>query len=140
VCRAGQSDTAGEAFAARYKRRVLSVFVYCRETHPLAGEAVGGLALPKDGETPSVGGMLLLSQTRSREERAERARLFRRQAKLFDWVLVDEEGEQSVQRLYNAATSMNSVFVVDGRGRVAYKEKGVPVSRVDECLETLLGR
>ncbi len=66
--------------------------------------------------------------------------MFRRKAKLSDRVLVDEEGEQSVQRLYHAATSGNSVFVVDGSGRIAYKEQMVLVSQVEKCLQTLLSR
>jgi hypothetical protein len=104
--------------AAKYRGKVLFAFVYCQETHPM-GEGAShwwsGL--------PFYGGLPVLSRTRNVEERATRAALFRQRAKVSEWILVDEDNDRSVHRLYGAPGNINALLVVDLKGRVVVKER-----------------
>jgi hypothetical protein len=119
--------------AAGYRGKVLFVFVYCREAHP---RERGGTTLPWLGA--AADDLPPLTQTHSRGERQARAECFRRRATWPDRVLVDEEGDQSVQRLYGAPEQWNAVFVVDARGRVVFKAEMAIAAAAKPTLEALL--
>ncbi len=103
-----------EAAAHDYGGRAEFVFVYCREAHPwMSMAARGGMRLPA------------VPQTETWEQRAARAEEFR------DWlgvgrrILIDEDGDASVQRLYG--TQGSQIFVIDAKGIIV--AKGLPLSQ-----------
>jgi hypothetical protein len=119
--------------AAQYRGKVLFVFVYCREAHPYEG---GDPRLPWLGDAADA--FLPFTQTHSWGEREARAELFRRRAKLADRVLVDEEGDRSVQRLYGAPDNRNAVFVMDARWRVVFKGELATAAAAKPTLEAVI--
>src|SRR5437016_3227064 len=103
----GQFDLR-EAIARKYHAEAEFVFVYCREAHP--DKAFGTLG--NAGGVPP-------GQTHTWEERAKRARSFREQLKVQRHILVDEDGDRSVQLLYGGMD--NQLIVIDLDGRLALK-------------------
>ncbi len=135
MCLRGQSDRWAEELLAKYRGKVLFVFVYCREAHP---QPDGSPPVPLGTATGAVlDDLPALTQTSSREEREARARLFRRSARLSERVLVDEEGERSVQRLFGAPAGANAVVVVDVRGRVVFKGMMTTPAGAEQALGSL---
>jgi thiol-disulfide isomerase/thioredoxin len=103
-----------EELAQRYAGRVDFVFVYCKEGHP------------QETDQP----------IRTFEERLAQARMFAREMKLKQKILVDEFDENSVQKLYGDLA--NPAFVLDVRGRVVKKFPLVLASEVDAYLSAYL--
>jgi hypothetical protein len=118
--------------AAKYRGKVLFVFVYGREAH---AQAEGTPPPPWTGAAAKD--LPALTQTNSREEREVRARLFRRWARLADLVLVDEGGDRSVQRLFGAPEEGNAVVVVDRNGRVVFKALSATAGGAERTLDDL---
>jgi peroxiredoxin len=128
LCLAGQSAAARE-LAEKYRDRATFVVVYCQEAHPEQDSQ-----LPVRALVPGYEGLPPLPQTVGRQERAARARLFRQRAGVPGRVLVDEDGDRSVQRLYGANAHQNALFVIDVRGRVTFRWELAPLPEVDGFL------
>src|SRR5262245_21770439 len=114
-----------EALAKNYHAAAESLFVYCREAHTKPFGTLGDrLGPPRP-------------QTHSWEERAERARSFRQQYKVGRHVLVDEDGEGSVQQLYGGKD--NQLVVIGPDGCIALKLDHADTQALKEFLEEHLG-
>jgi hypothetical protein len=72
-------------------------------------------------------------QTKTSQERAERARTFRAQQKISRRILVDEFGDQSVQWAFGDRD--NQVIVVDISGRIAMKLAQTNTNELDTFLQ-----
>jgi thiol-disulfide isomerase/thioredoxin len=93
-----------KTLARKYEGKIEFVIIYCREAHPemRSMEATGDLPV--------------LDQTNNREERADRATRFGREMKVPQRILVDEDGEDSIQQRYGELP--NQTIVVDVTGVV----------------------
>ena len=95
-----------KTLARKYDGKIEFVIIYCREAHPgMKMKSMGG-----------VGDLPLLEQTNNREERAERAARFGREMKIPQRILVDEDGDDSIQQRYGEWP--NQTIVVDVTGVV----------------------
>src|SRR5262245_13198035 len=108
----------------RYQGRVEFLFVYTKEAHP-----DGAVPVYTGGWTP------VLPQTTTWQERAERAARFRTEQEVAKLILVDEEGEKNVKRLYGDSDYL--AVVVDPSGRVGLVTKNF--TQVDRYLRHNLG-
>ena len=111
-----------EALADRYQGRVEFAFVYCREAHP--DHPFGSMQVTS-GPNPS--------QTANWPDRAKRARAFRKQFKIKRRVLVDEMGEQSVQRDFGNRDS--EIVVLDEAGHIILKQQHADTKELEDFLE-----
>jgi hypothetical protein len=118
----GQLGSRDEV-AAKYQDRAEFRFVYGREAHP--GKPFGSLAMGSD-PPPEY------ELTTTWEERAERASEFSKQKRLARPILVDEDGDASVQRLYGGRD--NQVIVIGVDGRVAFKQPRADARALDAFL------
>jgi hypothetical protein len=87
---------------------------------------------------PFYEGLPVLARTRNVEERATRAALFRQRAKVSERILVDEDNDRSVHRLYGAPDNINALFAIDLKGRVVVKVQGRMPAALDSSLDALL--
>jgi hypothetical protein len=114
-----------EELAREFSDKAEFVFVYCREANP--GRAVGALAI-KSGPPPG--------QTFTWDERAERARSFRKAMGVARRVLIDGEGDDCVQTLFGGRD--NQCVVVGTDGRVLFKQEQTDHRELRRFLEANL--
>lgn len=115
-----------EAVAKKYKDRAEFVFVYCREAHPEGDKRFK--TVTKKGEP--------IKQATTGAEREETARQFCQDMKLTRRILVDEFGNDSVQRLYGGRPNPTVVIGVDGK--VALKVAWTNGRELDRFLSAFL--
>ena len=111
-----------EALAQKYQGRVDFAFIYCREAHP--DHPFGSMAYASGPNPP---------QTTNWKDRSKRAQEFRKQFKVERRVLVDETGEESVQREFGNRDS--EIVVVDTKGRIALKQQYADTKELESFLE-----
>jgi hypothetical protein len=114
-----------ETLARRFQQRAEFLFVYCHEAHPDTGF---GTIVVTQGPAPP--------QTYTWQQRADRARWFQAQQKMNRHVLIDEDGERSVQNLYGGRD--NQMIVVDSHGNIALKLPQANTRRLEEFLQQTL--
>jgi thiol-disulfide isomerase/thioredoxin len=95
-----------KSLARKYNGKVEFVIVYCKEAHP----GMKMKSMTGHGDLP------VLEQTNSFQERVERAARFGREMKIPQRILVDEDGENSIQEMYSDLP--NQTIVVDVSGVV----------------------
>jgi hypothetical protein len=124
------ADHSRDGLMEKYQGRVEFLFVYCQEAHP---EGEGDMCVRS--MTPALEDLPPLTRTRSWEERAERARLFRDWTKTPRRILVDEDGPESVSARYGGFG--DRLIVVDTQGRIAWRSGGL-TGQLDQVLADLL--
>jgi hypothetical protein len=130
ACRMSQGD-AKEKLIEKYQGKVDFWFIYCREAHAA-----------DDGPTPpwmtsyQTEKLPPLEQTHDWLGRSKHAAMFRSWAKTARVILIDQEGESSVQSLYNAGDLLT--VVVNTRGRIEFRQPVALVADLDQCLERLV--
>jgi hypothetical protein len=111
-----------EELAREFAGRAEFVFVYCREANP--GRAVGAMAT-KSGPAPG--------QTFTWDERAERARTFRKAMGVSRRVLIDGDGDDCVQTLFGGRD--NQCVVIGTDGCVLFKQEQTDYRELRRFLE-----
>jgi hypothetical protein len=94
-----------EAVSKKYNDKAEFLFIYCREAHPEGDPRVK--TTTRDGKP--------IKQTTTLEERKAIAQTFCNDMKLMRRILVDEFGDDSVQRRYGGLPNPTVVIDVDGR-------------------------
>lgn len=102
-----------ETLAQKYANEVAFVFIYCKEAHSSEAEPIS---------TP--------------RERLAQALRFAGQKNVKRKILIDDFGDQSIQKRYNACE--NSTFVLDRAGRVLLKQPISEPEKVEEFLRLYL--
>ena len=120
-----------EALASKYKGRAQFLFIYGQEAHTdsdrtLASFEAGGSPFPD-----------ALRQPQNRNERAEYATSFRQHMNGgVRRILVDEDGQDSVQAKYQAGIRL--LVLVDRNRRIVLSTHYLPVPLLEETLQPLL--
>ena len=113
------------ALVKKYKGKVEFLFIYCREAHPDDEEKGNGP--PRDRKP--------IRQAKTLDDRRATAQMFCDDMKLARRILVDEFGEQSVQRVYGGE---NPTIVVAAYGRIALKMHWTKGDLLDGFLQKFL--
>jgi thiol-disulfide isomerase/thioredoxin len=116
-----------KSLARKYDGKVEFVIVYCKEAHP----GMKMKSMTGQGDLP------ILEQTNNRQERVERAARFGREMKIPQRILVDEDGENSIQEMYSDLP--NQTIVVDVNGVVRSMGSTDP-RNVELLLQGILSR
>jgi hypothetical protein len=114
-----------EELAREFADQAEFVFVYCREANP--GRAVGAMAT-RSGPAPG--------QTFTWDERAERARAFRKAMDVSRRVLIDGDGDDCVQTLFGGRD--NQCVMIGSDGRVLFKQEQTDHRELRRFLEANL--
>jgi hypothetical protein len=130
-----QSPSPLDVVIKKYEGRVEFLFIYGEEAAPEPKDPKIG---PKSFRSliPEFRDLPPLIQTHSWEERAERAALFANKTKTLRYVLVDEDGANSVCSRYEVHHLQT--VVVDLQGRIALRRMTIPAKDLDDFLQECL--
>src|SRR5438552_6598301 len=113
------------ALAKKYQGQVEFLFIYCREAHPDDEDKGNG---PRPARKP-------IRQAQTLDDRRATAQMFCDDLKLSRRILLDEFGEDSVQRVYGGE---NPTIVVAADGRIALKMHWTKGDLLDGFLQKFL--